>query len=99
MMFLRDLSGQPPGTLGKICEFLQKNAKPGDVLITNYDWEPLYFYTRLPQALKILPEYPIYQTARRKGLPDYVFSVDHARWIIWRPIWEGYVGRGRTSDS
>jgi 4-amino-4-deoxy-L-arabinose transferase-like glycosyltransferase len=92
MMFLRDLSGQPPGTLGKICEFLQKNAKPGDVLITNYDWEPLYFYTRLPQALKILPEYPIYQTARRKGLPDYVFSVDHARWIIWRPIWEGYVG-------
>jgi hypothetical protein len=92
MMFLRDLSGQPPGTLGQICQFLQRNAKGGDILITNYDWEPLYFYTRLPQALKILPEYPIYETARRKGLPDYVFNVDHARWVIWHPIWEGYVG-------
>jgi len=92
IMFLRDLSGQEPGTLGRICEFLRQHAKPGDVLITNYDWEPLYFYTRLPQALKILPSYPIYEAAKRKGLPDYVFNVDHAQWIVWRPIWEGYEG-------
>jgi 4-amino-4-deoxy-L-arabinose transferase-like glycosyltransferase len=90
--FLRDLSGQEPGTSGKICQFLREHAKPGDILITNYDWEPIYFYTRLPQALKIFPDYPIYEIARRKGLPDYVFGIDHVRWIIWRPVWDGYVG-------
>ena len=92
VMFLRDLWGENPGTLAKICQFLQQHAQPGDALITNYDWEPLYFYTRLPQALKVFPDYPIYETARRKGLPDYVFGVDRVRWIVWRPIWEGYVG-------
>jgi hypothetical protein len=46
----------------------------------------------LPQALKVLPDYPVYEAARRKGLPDYVFGVDRVRWVIWRPVWEGYVG-------
>jgi hypothetical protein len=92
LMFLRDLSGQEPGTLGKACQFLREHAKAGDTLITNYDWEPLYFYTRLPQALKIFPDYPIYETARRKRLPDYVFDIDRVRWLIWQPIWEGSVG-------
>jgi hypothetical protein len=92
IMFLRDLFGQDPGTLGNICEFLRRNAKPGDVIVTNYDWEPIYFYTHLPQALKIFPDYPIYQTARGKGLPDYVFNVDHVRWVVWRPVWKDYVG-------
>ena len=44
------------------------------------------------QALKILPDYPIYQTAKLKELPDYVFDVDQVRWVIWRPVWEGYQG-------
>jgi len=92
LMFFRDLWQENPGTLAKACQFLQKNAKPGDMLITNYDWEPLYFYTRLPQALKILPEYPIGEAARRNGLPNYVFGVDGVRWVIWRPVWESYVG-------
>jgi hypothetical protein len=25
-----------------------------------------------------------------KGLPTYVFDVDQVRWVIWRPVWEGY---------
>jgi hypothetical protein len=92
LTFLRDLGQKNPGTLGQACEFLQKNAKPGDVLLANYGWEPLYFYTRLPQALKILSGYPIYNAARRKGLPEYVFGVDRARWVVWRFAWEGYLG-------
>ena len=44
------------------------------------------------QALKILPDYPIYQTAKFKELPDHVFDVDQVRWVIWRPVWEGYQG-------
>jgi hypothetical protein len=92
LMFLRDLGQKNPGTVGQACEFLRKNAKPGDVLLANYGWEPLYFYTRLPQALKILSGYPVYDAARRKGLPEYVFGVDHVRWVVWRFGWDGYLG-------
>jgi hypothetical protein len=88
--FLSDLWRQNPGTVATTAQFLRAHAKPGETLIANYDWEPLYFHTRLPQALKILPNYPVYEAARRKGLPEYVFGVDHVRWVVWRPIWEGY---------
>ena len=90
--FLGDLSGENPGTFAKTCAFLQQHAKAGDVVLTNYEWDPLYFYTRLPQALKIFPDYPIYEAAKRKGLPDYVFGIDRVRWLIWRPVWDGYLG-------
>jgi hypothetical protein len=92
LAFVRDLIQENPGTLAKACQFLQENANSGDLIVTNYEWEPLYFYTRLPQSLKIFPEYPIYLAAKRKGLPEYVFNVDRVRWVIWRPVWEGYLG-------
>ena len=91
-VFLRDLFGDNPGTVAQASRFLQENAKPGDTLITNYEWEPLYFHTHLPQALKILPDYPILQAAKDNGLPRYVFDVDRVRWIFWRPVWDGYQG-------
>jgi 4-amino-4-deoxy-L-arabinose transferase-like glycosyltransferase len=81
-----------PGTMGRSCEFLRRNAQPGDVVITNYEAEPLYFYTRLPQGLKILANAPIYEAARGQHLPEYVFGVARARWIIWRFAWDGYFG-------
>jgi 4-amino-4-deoxy-L-arabinose transferase-like glycosyltransferase len=90
--FLRDLKQENPGTLAKACQFLQGHAIAGDLVLTNYDWQPLYFYTRLPQSLRIFPDYPIYQAARRKRLPEYVFNVDGVRWVIWRPVWDGYWG-------
>ncbi len=92
LFFLRDLFHDNPGTITLASRFLRDNAQPGDRLITNYEWEPLYFHTHLPQALKILPDYPIQAAAKSKGLPPYVFDVDHARWVIWRPIWDGYQG-------
>ena len=91
-LFLCDLLQDNPGTITHVSSFLHDNAQPGDKLITNYEWEPLYFHTHLPQALKILPDYPIAATARSKGLPSYVFDIDQARWVIWRPIWDGYQG-------
>ena len=87
-MFVRDLWRENPGTVEKTCKFLQRNAKPDDVLIVNYGMEPTYFYTHLPQAMGILPSYPVYLRAREIGLPDFVFGVDHARWIVWRSAWE-----------
>ena len=81
-----------PGTMGRAAEFLRHYAQPGDVVITNYESEPLYFYTRLPQGLKIVATSPIYTAARQQNLPSYVFGVDHARWIVWRFSWDGYYG-------
>ncbi len=91
-MFARDLWRENPGTLEKSCKFLQQNAKPGDVVIVNYGMEPTYFYTRLPQAMGILQSYPVYQRARELGLPEFVFGVDHARWVVWRSAWESGPG-------
>jgi hypothetical protein len=90
LMFVSDLFQNNPGTVANVSSFLREHVQPGDKLITNYEWEPLYFHTGMPQALKILPDYPINEAAKRKGLPDYVFDVDHAGWIVWRAVWEGY---------
>lgn len=86
--YVRDLWRENPGTVAKTCKFLRENAKPGQVIIVNYGMEPTYFYTRLPQALGILQTYPVYQRARELGLPEFVFSSDHPRWIVWRSAWE-----------
>jgi hypothetical protein len=66
LLFLRDLRGANPGTIATSCAFLNQHAKPGDRLLVNYCAEPCYFYTRLPQVLRILPDYPVYEAARRK---------------------------------
>jgi len=88
LMYVRDLWHENPGTVAKSCKFLRENAKPGDVVIVNYGMEPTYFYTRLPQAMGILREYPVYNRARELALPEYVFGIDHVRWIVWRSAWE-----------
>jgi 4-amino-4-deoxy-L-arabinose transferase-like glycosyltransferase len=95
--YIRDLPRENPGTVAKSCKFLRENAKPGDVLIVNYGMEPTHFYTRLPQAMGILRTYPVYERARELGLPDFVFGVDHARWIVWRSAWE--TGPGYAIDE
>src|SRR5262249_29701050 len=52
-LFLHDLFESNPGTVSDCLAFLQQNAKRGDLVITNYESEPLYFHTRLPQGMKI----------------------------------------------
>jgi len=96
-IYFRDLWRENPGAVAKSCKFLRENAKPGDVLIVNYGMEPTYFYTRLPQAMGILPAYPVYHRARELKLPEHVFGVDHARWIVWRSAWE--TGPGYAIDD
>jgi 4-amino-4-deoxy-L-arabinose transferase-like glycosyltransferase len=97
LIYVRDLWRENPGTVAKSCKFLRENAKPGDVLIVNYGMEPTYFYTRLPQAMGILRQYPVYERARELGLPEFVFGVDHVRWIVWRSAWE--TGPGYAIDD
>lgn len=92
LLFVRDLFRQNIGTLGQSVEFLRQHAAPNDLVITNYESEPLYFHTGLSQGMKIMRQDVIYDTARRHGLPEYVFSVDDARWVVWRFNWDDYLG-------
>ena len=92
LLFVRDLFRPNPGTVTAACEFLKKNAEPTDTVITNYESEPLYFHTRLPQAMKIMRQDSIYEIAKGQNLPEYVFGVDHARWVVWRFNWDDYLG-------
>jgi hypothetical protein len=90
--FLAELREVDSGTNTRIIAFLDEHAGPGDVVVTNYAWEPLYFYTGLPQGLRVLPEHPIYDAARGAGLPDYVFEAGAASFVVWRAPWESYQG-------
>jgi 4-amino-4-deoxy-L-arabinose transferase-like glycosyltransferase len=91
-LFLRDLWLPNVGTVGECSEYFHQYANPKDLVITNYESEPFYFHTRMPQGMKIMKQDRIYDTARRLGLPDYVFGVDHARWVVWRFKWDDYLG-------
>src|SRR5947209_8673670 len=92
LLFVRDLFRANPGTVAAACEFLHKNAAPSDVVITNYESEPLYFHTRLPQGMKIMKQDSIYEIAKRRHLPDYVFVVETTHWVVWRFNWDDYLG-------
>ena len=92
LLFVRDLFRANPGTVAAACEFLHKNAAPSDVVITNYESEPLYFHTRLPQGMKIMKQDSIYEIAKRRHLPDYVFGVEQTHWVVWRFNWDDYLG-------
>ena len=97
MRFVHSLFEPEVGTTGRVVEFLRTHANPGDIVVTNYGWEPLYFHTNLPQGMTVLPRYPIYQAARAQGLPEYVFRPEGARWIVWRRAWGAY--RGQALDQ
>lgn len=92
VLFLRDLRQLNVGTLGQCIEFLRQHAAPDDLIITNYESEPLYFHTKLPQGMKVSPQDAIHDVARQRGLPDYVFGLGQVRWVVWRFNWDDYLG-------
>lgn len=85
--FVRSLIHDNPGTIAQVTEFLRQHSQPGDLVVTNYEWDPLYFHTGLPQAMKVPATDPSYPAARALGLPEYVFGPGRVRWIVWRPAW------------
>jgi 4-amino-4-deoxy-L-arabinose transferase-like glycosyltransferase len=92
LLYVKDLWQSNIGTVGHSIEFLRQHAQPGDLVITNYESEPLYFHTKLPQGMKIMKQDTIYDAARSYGLPEYVFGVGHVQWIVWRFNWDDYLG-------
>jgi Dolichyl-phosphate-mannose-protein mannosyltransferase len=92
VLFLRDLQQPNIGTLGECVAFLRQHAAPDDLIVTNYESEPLYFHTSLRQGMKIAPQDVVYAVAHRLGLPEYTFGLAHVRWIVWRFNWDDYLG-------
>ena len=88
--YLLELCKDNPGIVDVICQTLLEKASPGDKLLVNYEGESIYFYTRMPQAGKLDPSHPAYQLAKQHKVPDYVFDVGAANWVVWRPIWGSY---------
>jgi hypothetical protein len=83
--FLRGLGRPNPGTLRPIAEFVESHVGPDEVLVTNFAWDNLLFYTNRRQGFRISPEATaVRDAARAAGLPDYVFGLDGARWLVWR---------------
>jgi dolichyl-phosphate-mannose-protein mannosyltransferase len=93
VQFVKSLFASHPGVIAETRAFLRENAAPGDVVVTNYAWEPLYFHTHLPQGSKIAPSFPIYAAVRDATLPDYVFSSAGVRWVVWRRAWPALVAQ------
>jgi hypothetical protein len=83
-MFARGLGVPNPGTLPELVGWLRAHAAPDDVLVTNFSWDNLYFYTNLRQGFRISPGAPVQGAARALGLPDYTFGLDAVKWVIWR---------------
>ena len=82
--FVRGLGVPDPGTLPEIVDWVRAHAEPEDILVTNFAWDNLYFYTNKRQGFRVAPEAPVRETALALGLPRYVFGLDDARWLIWR---------------
>jgi hypothetical protein len=94
--FVRGLGVRDPGTLPPLAELLRRDAKPEDVVLTNFGWDSLYYYTGLAQGMRIAPKAPVRSAARALGLPAYVFGIDHTDWLVWRGGNEELLGYSLT---
>jgi hypothetical protein len=82
---VRGLGTPDPGTLPALVEFVNATTDAEDIVVTNFAWDGLYFYTNRRQAWRISPEaFPVIEHARRVGLPSYVTSLDGVEWLVWR---------------
>ena len=91
--FVSGLGVPNPGTASELAEFLRGRAEPGQVLVTNYSWDNLYFYTDLPQGMRLPPGAPLHEAALAAGLPGYVVGLDGADWLVWRNAAEPILGK------
>jgi 4-amino-4-deoxy-L-arabinose transferase-like glycosyltransferase len=90
--FARGIGVRDPGTLPALVDLLRHRAAPDDVVLTNFGWDSLYYYTNLAQAMRITPEAPVYRSARALGLPAYVFVPAGVDWVVWRGGNEALLG-------
>jgi hypothetical protein len=82
---LRGLGTPDPRTLPQLVAFLNTRSDPDDIVLTNFGWDGLYFYTNRPLAYRIAPDASALRAAARHiDLPRYVTSLDGVGWVVWR---------------
>lgn len=82
---LRGLGEPNPGTLPPLVDFVNGAIPEDDVLVTNFAWDNLYFYTRRRMGFRISPHATaVVEAAREAGFPPYAFGLEGARWLVWR---------------
>ena len=96
LAFASGLGARDPGALGAIVERIEREAAPGDVLLSNFGWDALYWYSGRPLGMRVAPDAPVRGAAERMGLPAYVFDFDHAGWLVWRGDNEALLGYPMT---
>jgi hypothetical protein len=90
--FATGLGVPDPGALHAIALRLEREATPDDVVLSNFGWDALYWYSGRPIGMRVAPDAPVRGAARRMGLPAYVFDYDDAKWLIWRGDNEALLG-------
>ncbi len=94
--FVAGLGVRDPGALQGIVERLERESAPDDVLLSNFGWDALYWYSDRPIGMRIAPGAPVRRAAERMGLPAYVFDYDRAEWLVWRGDNEALLGYPQT---
>jgi hypothetical protein len=75
--FVRGLGTPNPGTMSPLVDFVNGAVGAEDVLVTNFGWNNLYFYTNRRQRVGISPDATaVYDAAKAAGLPAYVFGLE-----------------------
>ena len=69
------------------------------MLLSNFGWDALYWYSNRPIGMRIAPGAPVRRAAERMGLPAYVFDYDRAEWLVWRGDNEALLGYPQTLYS
>jgi len=82
--FARGLGRRDPGTLAPVVDLLRREAGPDDVVLTNFGWDGLYYYTDLRLGFRVSPNAPISRDPAIRTLPAYVFGLADADWVVWR---------------
>jgi hypothetical protein len=77
ILIFREITTHYRGPTEAVVEFLNSNAREGEVVLTEYEQLPLMVHTKLAVA-NMLPE----KRAKSLGLPRYVYDPMTADWVI-----------------
>lgn len=92
-----ELAAPPFTQMNEVVRYLNKNATPGQQIVSLCDSETLQFETKLITAYLVDPRQRTY--ARVSKLPSYVASYRDADWLLLRTIWRRNYGMSEIAGT